>query len=136
MSGKCQICIKRANKFKGKSFSSSMLEAVTSKKVFKMPMLRKFPEGDWKYSAYLTQLMRSFREKAIPKWFLPAEFQTFVDFVTGLLQEPNFSKRSTSSNRRCPVCWALLKSGQVVPRLVRKLRIAGKMNQFMIFYKF
>ena len=58
-----------------------------------MPMLRKFPEGDWKYSAYLTQLMRSFQEKAIPKWFLLAEFQNFVDFATRLQQEPNFSKR-------------------------------------------
>jgi hypothetical protein len=103
MAQQIPICIEGADKSIGKNFSSSMLEAATSKKAFKMPMLRKSPEGDWRYSAYLTQLMRSFREKAIPKWFSLAGFQNFVDFVTGSLQEPNFSKRSTSSNRCYPV---------------------------------
>lgn len=134
--GSIQSSVIQTDRLTGKSSSSWALETATSKKASKEPMPRKFPEEGWKYSACLTQRMRSFRKRETLIWFVPAESRSFVGSVIPSLQARSSLKRNTSSNRHYPASSILLSCGQSVPQLVQEPRMAaGQMNQFMSSFK-
>jgi hypothetical protein len=95
--------VMRTDRLTGKSISSSMLETATSKKASKKPMPRKSLEESCQSSACPTQHMRSIRERATVRWFVPAESQSFVGSVIPSLQVHSSLKRNTSFNPRYAV---------------------------------